>query len=392
MTVDEAIERWDDASGESDDEYDDSDEPIMEGSDDEFSDLEDAGGDDGENDLLDVASPPDDPTTPPDDDGLLDSSMDPGSDMDTDSEPEWTTTLKRNRINSSSPVGPAVSISKSPSEVFQLFFTPELLDMIVKETNSYAKHVLGDEKFSKWRKMDVVELKALLGFKILMAINNLPSIDDYWKRDPLLRYSPVADRISRDRFRELSRYLHFVDNNTLVPRGTRKVRPLIDHLASRFTEMYEPHCEVSVDEAMIKFQGRSSLKQYMPLKPTKRGIKVWVLADSHNGYFKKFEVYSGKKGNSTEKGLGAKVVKSLTSELHRKNHHVFFDNYFTSVNLLEDLLADGIYACGTARKDRKGFPEMLKKAKLPDRYARACKCTRGVGEDKWDSYLGYACA
>ena len=111
----------------------------MEGSDDEFSDLEDAGGYDGENDLLDVASSSDDPTTPPNDDGLLDSSMNPGSDMDTDSEPEWTTTLKRNRINSfSSPVGPAVSISKSPSEVFQLYFTPELLDMIVKETNSYA--------------------------------------------------------------------------------------------------------------------------------------------------------------------------------------------------------------------------------------------------------------
>ena len=161
--------------------------------------------------------------------------------------------------------------------------------MIVKETNSYAKHVLGDEKFSKWRKMDVVELKALLGFKILLAINNLPSIDDYWKRDPLLRYSPVADRISRDRFRELSRYLHFVDNNTLVPRGSPghdrlgKVRPLIDHFA----------------------------------------------------------------------------------------------------------YADGIYyACGTARKDRKGFPEMLKKAKLPDRYARACKCTRAMGEGRGVRQMG----
>ena len=71
-----------------------------------------------------------------------------------------------------------------------------------------------------------------------------------------------------------------MDNNTLVPRGSPghdrlgKVRPLIDHLASRFTEMYEPHCEVSVDEAMIKFQGRFSLKEYMPLKPTKRGITV----------------------------------------------------------------------------------------------------------------------
>lgn len=380
MTVDEVMERWDDASSESDDDFDDPEEPIMEGSDDEFSDLEDVGDHDGDNELFDGVSPAEDPTAPPDDD-VLNSSLDPASDMDTaaaDSEPEWTTTFKRNPINSSSPVGPAVAISKSPLEVFQLFFTPELLDMIVKETNKYAEQVMGDEKFSKWKKMDVAELKALLGFKILMAMNHLPSIDDYWKRDPFLRYSPVADRISRDRFRELSRYLHFADNDLLVPRGSPghdrlgKVRPIIDHLSSRFTEMYQPHCEVSVDEAMIKFQGRSSLKQYMPLKPVKRGIKVWVLADSHNGYFRKFEVYSGKKGDSTEKGLGARVVKSLTSELHGKNHHVFFDNYFTSVNLLEDLLEDGLYACGTARKDRRGFPEMLKKAKLPDRFVGAC--------------------
>ena len=88
--------------------------------------------------------------------------------------------------------------------------------MIVRETNRYAKHVIGEEKY-KWRKMDVAELKALIGFKILMAMNNLPSIDDYWRRDPFLRYSPVANRISRDRFRELSRYLHFTDNDTLVP-------------------------------------------------------------------------------------------------------------------------------------------------------------------------------
>ena len=39
MTVDEVVDRWDDASGESDDDLDDPYEPIMEGSDDEFSDL-----------------------------------------------------------------------------------------------------------------------------------------------------------------------------------------------------------------------------------------------------------------------------------------------------------------------------------------------------------------
>ena len=105
-----------------------------------------------------------------------------------------------------------------------------------------------------------------------MAIIHLPSIDDYWKRDPLMHYSPIADRISCDRFRELSRYLHFVDNNTLLPRDSAeydqlgKVWPLIDHLSQKLKSLCEVNREVAVDEDMIKFQGRSSLKQY------KRGI------------------------------------------------------------------------------------------------------------------------
>ena len=42
-------------------------------------------------------------------------------------------------------------------------------------------------------------------------------------------------------------------------------------------------------------EGRFTLKQYMPLKPVRRGIKVWALADSLNGYISEFEVYTGKK-------------------------------------------------------------------------------------------------
>ena len=44
-----------------------------------------------------------------------------------------------------------------------------------------------------------------------------------------------------------------------------KVRPIITYLYTKFAELYNPHKEVAMDEAMIKFQGRSSLKRYMPL-------------------------------------------------------------------------------------------------------------------------------
>ncbi len=41
--------------------------------------------------------------------------------------------------------------------------------------------------------------------------------EDYWSRDPHYRYAPIADKISRQRFRDISRYLHFVDNDHLAP-------------------------------------------------------------------------------------------------------------------------------------------------------------------------------
>ena len=60
---------------------------------------------------------------------------------------------------------------------------------------------------------------------------------------------------------------------------------------------------------MVPYKGRSSLKQYMPKKPIKRGFKVWVRAEADIGYLSEFEVYTGKKDDGPEKNLGTKVVK-----------------------------------------------------------------------------------
>ena len=61
-----------------------------------------------------------------------------------------------------------------------------------------------------------------------------------------------------------------------------------------------------------------------------------------NGYFSCFDVYTGRK-EQREEGLSAHVVKLLTSDLKHKYHHVYFDNYFTSFQLFEDLEKDGNY-------------------------------------------------
>ena len=53
-----------------------------------------------------------------------------------------------------------------------------------------------------------------------MGIVHLPSPYDYWKNDEVYHYSPIPRRISRNRFLELHRYLHFVNNSHISPPGT----------------------------------------------------------------------------------------------------------------------------------------------------------------------------
>ncbi|CAH1961300.1 unnamed protein product [Acanthoscelides obtectus] len=175
------------------------------------------------------------------------------------------------------------------------------------------------------------------------------------------------------RYKKLIENIHVNDNTKVIPKHEsgydklHKVRPLIDILNESFPKAFNHSSYLAVDESMIVFKGRSSIKQYMPMKPVKRGYKVWCLADSATGYICKFDIYTGKTSDSEKQnyGLGERVVINLTSSLKNKDCMVAFDNFFTSVNLMETLLKDGIYALGTVRSNRKNLPDIYKdKTKL----------------------------
>lgn len=70
-------------------------------------------------------------------------------------------------------------------------------------------------------------------------------------------------------------------------------------LPETYAKSYKPTEKQSIDESMIKFKVRSSLKQFIPLKPIKRDYKVWVTADVR-GFVSKFVIYTGKVVGCTE--------------------------------------------------------------------------------------------
>lgn len=117
------------------------------------------------------------------------------------------------------PTGPTRVLPQTIKQIFMLFFTSSILDIIVTETNRYAAECLGD-LYQAWTPLTIVEFQAYTGFMILMGLVKMPSMYDYWQRDEIFHYAPIANKISRDRFFELHRYLHFVNNATLSAPGT----------------------------------------------------------------------------------------------------------------------------------------------------------------------------
>ena len=117
------------------------------------------------------------------------------------------------------PVGPRVPTSRDPLEMFSHFFDHGLLSDIVRETNRYPVQCLAAANSHAMWTTTVEELKAYLGFMIVMGINRLPEIRDYWSTDEKMHNTFIASRITRDRFEQISRYLHLVNNTSLPSRN-----------------------------------------------------------------------------------------------------------------------------------------------------------------------------
>ena len=99
------------------------------------------------------------------------------------------------------------------------------------------------------------------------------------------------------------------------------------------------------------------------------------MADALNGYLYDFNVYTGAVGER-ETALGEKVVLTLAESIKGRHHQLYYDNYFSSISLLDKLLKQGTYACGTIRTNRKNFPSQISEdaKKLPrgDSVFRQC--------------------
>ena len=162
-----------------------------------------------------------------------------------------------------------------PVDVVQLILDEEFFEEVVVETNRYALQCLEGisrkrRGMAEWTPVDVAEMKKFFGLLFLMGLNDRPAIRLYWSTHRLLP-SFHGKVMPRNRYQDILRYLHVVDNRSSQDSSATqdplwKLRPFIDRLLSRFKALFEPGKELSLDEATCPFKSRVGLRTYNPKK------------------------------------------------------------------------------------------------------------------------------
>lgn len=246
------------------------------------------------------------------------------------------------------------NVNQSEFECFKLMF-PKGLFIFIAECTNERLIIYNREKNVNERMTDEGEIMMLLGIVFVMCYNHLPSQSDYWSTNESLGNPFIKKYMSRNRFQLLISKMYF--NHPEKPDDAGKLyyaEELLNCFKYTFQKWVKEGNYQSIDESMTKFKGRSSLKQYMPLKPIKRGIKVWQRCDSFNGYIYDLNIYAGKEvSNDPQNTLGERVVIKLSESLQSHNVLIAFDRFFTSIKLLTQLPCAAV---GTCMRNRKNIP------------------------------------
>ena len=101
----------------------------------------------------------------------------------------------------------------------------------------------------------------------------------YWGK--ATQIPTVAEVMPVNRFEKIKQFFHCNDNSRNLPKTHKdfdklfKVRPVLDSVREKCQQLPQEQNH-SVDEQIIATKSRTSLKQYLPNKPNKWGIKVWA--------------------------------------------------------------------------------------------------------------------
>ncbi|XP_023228023.1 piggyBac transposable element-derived protein 4-like [Centruroides sculpturatus] len=259
-----------------------------------------------------------------------------------------------------------------PLEYFRLFFDIKLINIIVKETNRYAMQQPKRTR-KHWDSITTEDIYVFLTICIIQGIIHKPEERMYWNTNEIFLTPIFSKLMPRNRFLQINKNLHF-DNNDNYDSTTNpdskinKIWSIVANLNKKFSHLYVPERDISVDESLMLYKGRLSWKQYIPLKRSRFGVKFFMLCESASGYLYNFIIYTGKGTTFNEKyqemPIASQIVLSLADPLLGKGYCLTTDNYYTSPQLADYLISCQTDLCGTVRTNRRDVPGVIHNKKL----------------------------
>lgn len=252
-------------------------------------------------------------------------------------------------------------------DYFRLFYTDEIMDTFVTQTNSY-----GTREFADWENTNVEELFRLFAIILYMGLVKKPSMRSYWStrnhRNWILYGGNfVPNVMTLHRFERLSAAFHYIDVAAQARHQTEPnapydplalVNPFLKKLAKAYTYYSQCGQFMDIDEMGIKFKGRHKLRQYNAKKPNKFHFKVYCLNNS-DGYLQDFIMYESEfsdRGDDISESLHPINVLTKDTKFHGNNHILCIDNWYTSVEALKLCFKRKIQCVGTLKRNRRGIP------------------------------------
>lgn len=98
-----------------------------------------------------------------------------------------------------------------PISLFNMYYTPEIINMIVEKTNNYTRQPADDScaraRAFRWYPTSRGEIYLYLAIRIYMTLHIDNEIGDYWSTKDFTPDHYISSFMSRDRFQEL--YIRF---------------------------------------------------------------------------------------------------------------------------------------------------------------------------------------
>lgn len=257
-------------------------------------------------------------------------------------------------------------------DAFQKFFTNEMIDSIVLNTNKFIESQQAN--YSRERDAKLITRNELLAFIGLLFLSGLKKVNhtnfhELWVPDGT-GLDLFAACMSYNRFLFILSKIRFDDKET---RDERRISDKMAAVREMFTEFVSNckknycHSEfLTIDEMLVPFRGRCSFIQYIPSKPAKYGLKLFALCDAKTYYTSNLEIYCGQQPDGPYKVSNSPhdIVVRLLDHVGGKNRNLTCDNWYTSCPLAMELLEKRSHLWELLEKTRLIFQLSFSRIKL----------------------------